>query len=119
MIKGFNLMVDNIKSYIGKLVEKQNEIEELHKTETHRMNLIIDEKTENLKAVMEELMERRMFQNNAIGQCYRLLQELQYSIEVLPVDIEKYARFVEVIEKEIYLLKGWRKKDNKLKKGIL
>lgn len=58
MIKGFNLMVDNIKSYIGKLVEKQNEIEELHKTETHRMNLIIDEKTENLKAVMEELMER-------------------------------------------------------------
>ena len=68
---------------------------------------------------MEELMERRMFQNNAIGQCYRLLQELQYSIEVLPVDIEKYARFVEGIEKEIYLLKGWRKKDNKLKKGIL
>ena len=58
MIKGFNLMVDNIKSYIGKLVEKQNEIEELHKTETHRMNLIIDEKTENLKAVMEELMEK-------------------------------------------------------------
>jgi len=58
MIKGFNLMVDNIKSYIGKLVEKQNEIEELHKTETQRMNLIIDEKTENLKAVMEELMEK-------------------------------------------------------------
>lgn len=44
MIKGFNLMVDNIKSYIGKLVEKQNETEELHKTETHRMNLIIDRK---------------------------------------------------------------------------
>ena len=68
---------------------------------------------------MEELMERRMFQNKAIGQCYRLLQELQYTVEILPVDINKYVRFVEGIEKEIRLLRGWRKKDNKFKKGIL
>ena len=67
---------------------------------------------------MDELIERRRFQNKAIGQCYRLLQELQYSVETLPVDIEKYARFVEGIEKEIYLLKGWRKKDNKFKRAL-
>ncbi len=66
-----------------------------------------------------EYEERRMFQNKAIGQCYRLLQELQYTVEILPVDINKYSRFVEGIEKEIRLLKGWRKKDNKFKKGIV
>lgn len=64
-----------------------------------------------------EFEERRMFQNRAIGQCYRLLQELQYTIEILPVDINKYANFVEDIEKEIALLKGWRKKGNKFMQG--
>lgn len=68
---------------------------------------------------LAEYEERRMFQNKAIGQCYRLLQELQYTVEILPVDVNKYARFIEGIEKEIALLKGWRKKDNKFKKGIV
>jgi hypothetical protein len=47
-----------------------------------------------------------------------MLQELQYTIEILPVNINKYIRFVEDIEKEIKLLKGWRKKDNKFKKSF-
>jgi len=67
---------------------------------------------------MAEYEKRRMFQNKAIGQCYRLLQELQYSIEMLPVNINKYAKFVGGIEREIRLLRGWRKKDNRFKKGI-
>lgn len=66
----------------------------------------------------EELIERRIYQDKAIGQCYRMLQELQYTIEILPVNINKYIRFVEDIEKEIKLLKGWRKKDNKFKKAF-
>lgn len=68
---------------------------------------------------LAEFEERRMFQNKAIGQCYRLLQELQYTVEILPVNVNKYARFVEGVEKEIRLLKGWRKRDNKFKKGIV
>ena len=68
---------------------------------------------------MAEYEERRMFQNKAIGQCYRLLQELQYVVEILPVNVNKYARFIEGIEKEIRLLRGWRKRDNKLKRGIV
>lgn len=67
-------------------------------------------------SIPEELVERRIFQDKAIGQCYRLLQELQYTIEVLPVDIQKYIRFTDSINKEINLLKGWRKADNKFKK---
>ena len=35
-----------------------------------------------------------------------------------PVDAQKYIRYVEMIEKEIALLKGWRKSDNKILKKI-
>lgn len=66
----------------------------------------------------EELTERRLHQDVAIGQCYRLVQELQYSIETLPVDVNVYLRFAEQIQKEIDLIKGWRKSDNKFKKNF-
>ena len=41
---------------------------------------------------MEELIERRVHQDLAIGQCYRLVQELQYAIETLPVHIHVYRK---------------------------
>ena len=67
---------------------------------------------------MEELIERRLCQDKAIGLCYRLTQELQYAIETLPVDVNKYLRFAEMIQTEVNLLKGWRKSDNKFKRAI-
>ena len=67
---------------------------------------------------MEELIERRLCQDKAIGLCYRLTQELQYAIETLPVDVNKYLRIAEMIQTEINLLKGWRKSDNKFKRAI-
>lgn len=66
----------------------------------------------------EELIERRVHQDRAVGQCYRLTQELQYAIETLPVDVNKYLRFAEMIQTEINLLKGWRKSDNKFKSAL-
>lgn len=66
----------------------------------------------------DELVERRIHQDRAVGQCYRLTQELQYAIETLPVDANKYLRFAEMIQTEINLLKGWRKSDNKFKSAL-
>jgi hypothetical protein len=66
----------------------------------------------------EELVERRIHQDLAIGNCHRLIQELQYAIETLPVDVNTYMRFAESIKKEINLIKGWRKSDNKFKRVI-
>lgn len=66
----------------------------------------------------EELIQRRLHQDEAIGQCYRLTQELQYAIETLPVDVNTYLRFGEMIQTEINLIKGWRKADNKFKGAI-
>lgn len=68
--------------------------------------------------VMKELVERRLCQDRAVGQCYRLTQELQYAIETLPVDVNKYTRFADMIQTEINLIKGWRKSDNKFKMAI-
>lgn len=65
-----------------------------------------------------EFYDRRNYQNHAIGNCEQLLQEMQYIISVIPVDVQKYMRYVDMIEKEIALLKGWRKSDNKILKRI-
>ena len=69
--------------------------------------------------VREELVDRRLHQDRAIGLCYTLVQELQYAIETLPVDVDQYLRFGEAIQTEINLIKGWRKSDNKFKRGNL
>ena len=66
----------------------------------------------------EELIQRRIHQDEAIGQCYRLTQELQYAIETLPVDVNAYTRFGAAIQTEIDLIKGWRKADNKFHRAI-
>lgn len=66
----------------------------------------------------EELVQRRIHQDEALGQCYRLTQELQYAIETLPVDVNTYTQFGQAIQTEINLIKGWRKSDNKFKGAI-
>ena len=76
-----------------------------------------------LRSITEEVyvansIYRRVHQDRAVGQCYRLTQELQYAIETLPVDVNKYLRFAEMIQTEINLLKGWRKSDNKFKSAL-
>ena len=65
-----------------------------------------------------EAEERRIAQNRAIACCENLLKELELAVEVLPVDAEKYMRYVALIEREIALLKGWRKADNKHNKSL-
>lgn len=67
---------------------------------------------------MEELAQRRLYQEEAIGECYTLTQELQYAIETLPVDVNIFLRFGDLIQTEIDLIKGWRKSDNKFKRAI-
>ena len=66
-----------------------------------------------------EANERRICQDRAIAACESLLKELELAIDVLPIDAEKYMPYVEMIEREIALLKGWRKKDNAKNKNLL
>lgn len=68
--------------------------------------------------MMSEWIDRRRYQTMAIGNCEQLLQEMQFVISVVDVDVNKYLPYVDIIEKEVALLRAWRKSDNRLLKPI-
>jgi hypothetical protein len=61
-----------------------------------------------------EMQTRRQYQTAAIVNCEQLLQEILYCEDVLPVKVSKFVPYIEQIEFEISLLKGWRKANNKI-----
>jgi hypothetical protein len=61
-----------------------------------------------------ELQLRRRYQTGAIVNCEQLLQEMHHCEDVLPVHIKKFIPYVDLIEFEIKLLKGWRKANTKI-----
>lgn len=61
-----------------------------------------------------EFADRRRYQTMAIGNCEQLIQELQYVISIINVDANKYLPYVDMIDREVALLRGWRKSDNRL-----
>lgn len=62
---------------------------------------------------------RREHQDIAIAECEFLLQEFQYVLRVIPLDANKLMPLVKKVEKEIALLKAWRKSDNALRNKIV
>jgi len=66
----------------------------------------------------EELATRRMYQNGAIINCEQLLQEILYCEDVMPVKASVFIPYIEKIEFEIKLLKGWRKSNSKMAERI-
>ena len=67
---------------------------------------------------VEEMTVRRKYQTEAIINCEQLLQEMEYCTDILPVKLEKLMPYVEKIDFEVALLKGWRKSDNAILKKI-
>ena len=65
-----------------------------------------------------EFNERKKHQWDAIHGCEYLLQLFQRIITILPVNAEKYTVIVEMICREIDLLRGWKKSTNKTYKAI-
>jgi hypothetical protein len=66
----------------------------------------------------EEIQERRNHQNSAIIACEQLHQEFLFCKDVIPVKASIFAPYIEKIELEIKLLKGWRKSNNKIRELI-
>lgn len=65
-----------------------------------------------------EAEERRIWQDRAVAACENLYKDFELAIELLPVDVQKYMPYVDLIEREIALLKGWRKQDNRKNKSM-
>lgn len=68
---------------------------------------------------MREVEERRILQDRAIMNCEQLLQKLTYCADVLPVSLLKFEPYAVTIDKEIALLKGWRKSTNAISTKIM
>jgi len=74
----------------------------------------------------DELADRRRYQTAAIANCQQLIQELQYFTDVFSmqfstfkISVDKIIPFIDKLQFEIRLLKGWRKSTNDLAKKIL
>jgi hypothetical protein len=65
-----------------------------------------------------EVQTRRQYQTAAIINCEQLLQEILYCEDVLPVKVSRFVPYIEQIELEIALLKGWRKANTKIENLI-
>ena len=63
--------------------------------------------------IPEEILQRRIFMDKAVGNAEQLLKEMEFAMEILPVDADKLIPYVSSIEHEIALIKAWRKSDNK------
>ena len=70
---------------------------------------------------IEEYNERRLLQDKAIGCCRALLTQFQIITYVLNgyVKVDKYKRYIDMVNQEIRLLKGWRAKGNKFLTQIM
>lgn len=96
---------------------------------------MVDPKTPNVQKMpagyvmrvqSDELADRRRYQTAAIVNCQQLIQELQYFMDVFSlrydtftIDVKKLLPFIDKIEFEIRLLKGWRKSTNELAKKVI
>ncbi len=117
-------MTDDEKERYQKLVERDRAFDEWFITDERNtimgylrnLGMYVFSANNIYPQSQDELTQRRLYQERALGCCEMLSQELQYTIETLPVDVNKFTRFSDMIEEEIKLIKAWRKSDNKFKK---
>lgn len=67
---------------------------------------------------LHELQKRKDFQDLAIGNCEAIIGALQEVVETFEVDVNRYKQYIEAIDREIWLIKRWRRSDNKLRNRL-
>jgi hypothetical protein len=111
--KHFN--VENEEGYYDELLE---EFAQNMRQLLRNMMLNITAANTIYPVSQDELTLRRRYQTGALINCEQLHQEILYCQDVLPVKASVFVPYVEQIELEIKLLKGWRKSNNKLAEQI-
>ncbi len=98
------------------LLDKRRQLD----AEIMRMLYAISDANEIARPIsLRECDDRRANQNMAIKACYRIRVILQDIMDTVPIDKNWMTQVDPAIEKEIGLLKGWRKSDNALRKAVL
>lgn len=65
-----------------------------------------------------EFVERRLEMDRALECCNMLQDELQYLVEALPADVNKYTAIVLELDQEFNLIKALRQSDNRFLKHL-
>lgn len=69
---------------------------------------------------LADVDQRRCFQNEAVCIVENLIQELQYLVTVFDTPCTKsLENYINMSQRELSLLKGWRKSDNKRRQAIV
>ena len=68
---------------------------------------------------LRECDDQRSLQDEAIGLCGNLKRELNYIGNVIPANKNYLAATMDIIDKEIALLRGWRKECNKTRDKVI
>ena len=66
-----------------------------------------------------ECDHQRIMQDEAIGRCSNLMRELNHIADTIPCNKNFLATQTESIEREIVLLRGWRKSCNAIRKNVI
>ena len=57
----------------------------------------------------QEVEQRRAHQTEAVIVCEQIIQHLQWLVDTLPVKVSSLEGIVEMVNREVALLKAWRK----------
>ena len=68
--------------------------------------------------IIEEVTERQIYQDKAIGCCEALYQELEFLVDIFPSKVKEVSVYVKDIEYEINLLRKWKKSNNKIRNRL-
>lgn len=80
---------------------------------------LIDQANTMLPQTIMEFDQKRLWQDEAIGLCSNLKQELNHIADTIPCNKNFLAIQTDSIDKEINLLRGWRKSFNKNREEII
>jgi hypothetical protein len=67
---------------------------------------------------VEEVTQRKLLQNKAIGHVANLENELEYLVDLFPEKIRQIIMFVDLIDHEKKLLRRWKQSNSKILKTI-
>ncbi len=66
----------------------------------------------------EEVMQRKLLQNKAIGYVANIENELEYLVDLYPEKIRQVIMFIDSIDHEKKLLRRWKQSNSKILKMI-
>lgn len=106
--------VEDYEKYYWRLMTHKKNIDKMATLMTSNVRAAYSTFPSNL----HECEIRRDYQNAAIVNCEQIIKEIQRVVTDFNLDINKLKPFIVAIDREIDLIKGWRQRDNKIRKRL-